>query len=484
MLVTHPMPAQTRRAKTFLLAALAWSLGLFALLRSPWVEQRVVLPLTLLQKQAADYYAGSPPVPVAVTLECSGTDVLALCLGAILACPVSWRARFAGASGAVAFVLALNTVRIATLGHAAASPDLFRLLHLQVWPAILVLGTAAYVFAWMRSALGPAGRTDSIQEGAGEGSLVPLVRRFVPRAAALLAVFALCAPWIATSEALQGAGAWMARTAAFILAAGGMAAAASGNVLATSRGDFLVTPECLASALIPLYVAGVLTARLTWPGRALALVAAPPLFAALAIARLLLLAVPPALAGSPLFLVHGFHQLVLAVIAVVLLARWLDPTVPRTWTRAFSRAGSALAAATVFAIVAGTALASVVLGAARTIALLAPHTITGLVAPGDTQGALALLPAFQAGLLLALGMVAAPSWRRLLSAFGVLLASQVGLLVVLGEMEAHAGLVGHALLLRAWAVGVPIVLTLGMLAARPPAARTLAPLLPAADAPL
>ncbi|HWW92433.1 MAG TPA: hypothetical protein VN375_03630, partial [Vicinamibacteria bacterium] len=74
----------------FLLTALAWSLGLFALLRSPWAEERLVLPLTRLQEQAADYYAGRPPVPVAVTLGCSGTDVLALCLAVILAYPVPW----------------------------------------------------------------------------------------------------------------------------------------------------------------------------------------------------------------------------------------------------------------------------------------------------------------------------------------------------------------------------------------------------------
>ena len=79
------MPAEPRRATTFLLAALVWSLGLFALLRTPWVEEQLVLPLTQLQKQAADHYAGSPSVPIAVTLECSGTDVLALCLAAILA---------------------------------------------------------------------------------------------------------------------------------------------------------------------------------------------------------------------------------------------------------------------------------------------------------------------------------------------------------------------------------------------------------------
>src|SRR5687767_838158 len=73
-----PMPAEARRATKFLLAALAWSLGLFALLRTPWVEERLVSPLTQLQKQAADYYAGSPAAPMVVTTECSGTDVLAL----------------------------------------------------------------------------------------------------------------------------------------------------------------------------------------------------------------------------------------------------------------------------------------------------------------------------------------------------------------------------------------------------------------------
>jgi len=466
------MPAEPRRATTFLLAALAWSLGVFALLRTRWAEEWLVLPLTQLQKQAADYYAGSPPVPVAVTLECSGTDVLALCLAAILACPVSWRARLAGTAGAVAFILGLNTVRIATLGHAAASPALFRALHLQVWPAILVLATAGYVFAWMRSALGATARTEA-----------PLLRRFAPRAAVLLVAFALCGPWIAGSEALLEAGGWTAHAAAFLLTAAGLAAAASGNVLATSRGAFLVTPECLATALVPLYVAGVLTVRLTWPWRALALTAAPPLFAALAIARLLLLALPPALAASPLFLVHGFHQLVLAVALVTLLALWREPPGPRRRARAAGRAVAALGAAAILAIVAGAALTSAVLGAARTVASLAPHTLRDLAAPGDAQGALALLPAYQAGLLLALGMTAFAGWRRLLSAFGALLASQVVFLVVLGELADHAGLVAHALLLRAWAVGVPVVLTLAMLRAGQPAARTLAPLRPAADGP-
>jgi hypothetical protein len=51
----------------------------------------------------------------------------------------------------------------------------------------------------------------------------------------------------------------------------------------------------------------------------------------------------------------------------------------------------------------------------------------------------------------------------------VLLASQVVFLVALGVAD-HAGLTAHALLLRAWAVAVPVVLALLMLRAAPPAA--------------
>ncbi len=462
------MPAEPRRATKFLLIAVGWSVGLFALLRTPWVDERLVLPVTRVQQQAADYYTGSPAVPITVTQECSGTDVLALCLAVILACPVSRRARLAGTAGAVAFVLGLNTVRIATLGLAAASPALFQALHLQVWPAILVLAAAGYVFAWMRLAVGAR------EQGHGSDVL-----RFATRAAILLVAFALCGPWIARSDTLLAAGAATARAAAFILTAAGLAATASGNVLATSRGAFIVTPECLATALFPLYVAGVLTVRLSWPSRALALVAAPPLFAALAIVRLLLLALPPALAASPLFLVHGFHQLVLAVIAVVLLALWREPRGPRRRWRAAARAGAALGVAVILAIVAGSVLTSAVLGAARAIASLASRTLMDLAAPGYAQGALALLPAYQASLLLALGVAIVAGWRRLLAAFGVLLASQVIFLLALGAVD-HAGLVPHALLLRAWAVAVPVVLTLVMLRAGQPAAP---PLRPAADGP-
>jgi exosortase/archaeosortase family protein len=469
------------RATLFLLSALAWSLGLFALLRSPWAEERLVLPLTRLQEQAADYYAGHPTAPVAVTLECSGTDALALCLAAILACPVPWRARLAGATGGIALILALNTLRIATLGRASASPTLFQALHLQVWPTILILAISGYVFAWMRGTLEARGRAEgAFREG---DALSLIVRRFAPRAAVLLVAFALCAPWISSSRALLEAGAWIVSSAAFLLTGAGVAATASGNALATSRGTFVVTPECIATALIPLYIAGVLAVRLSWPRRVVALAAALPLFGLLAIARVLVLALPPALAASPLFLVHGFHQLVLALVGVVLLALGREPPAPGRWARAARRAGAALGAAAILTAVLGHALTTAVFAAAGVVASLAPQALTELTAPGDAQGALALLPGYQAGLLLAIGMTAFPGWRRFLSAFGLLLASQVVLLAVLGELAAHTGLVAHALFLRAWAVAVPVALAIVLWRAGQPPAGTLLPLRPAVDGP-
>ena len=460
------MPADARRATRFLLGAVLWSVGLFAVLGSPWVESRLVLPLTQAQKEAADYYGGRPATPVAATLECSGADVLALCLGAILACPVSWRRRLAGATLGVALVVALNTVRIATLGHAAGSPALFETLHLQVWPAVLVLATAGYVFAWMRAAVGGPADESGEADRAG-GAVSPLARRFVPWAAVLLVAFALAGPWIARSEALLTAGAWAAGAAAVVLSTAGLAAAASGNVLATSRGAFIVTPECLATALVPLYVAGVLAARLAWPARALALAGAPALFGGLAIVRLLLLALPPALAASPLFLVHGFHQLVLAVIAVVLVAAWREPAAARRWARVAGRAGVALGAAAILAVVAGPTLTSAVRAIAGTLASLAPDA---LAAPADGQGALDVLPAYQAALLLALGITAFAGWRRLASAFGALVVSQVALLAVVGLASQWGLAAPHALLVRAWAFAIPVALTIVMIRSAPPPA--------------
>ena len=72
----------------FAARCVAWSLGLFGLLRLRWTEAHVVLPLTRGQGGLAVGLFGTPTLPVEVTLACSGADALALCLGAVLAYPV------------------------------------------------------------------------------------------------------------------------------------------------------------------------------------------------------------------------------------------------------------------------------------------------------------------------------------------------------------------------------------------------------------
>jgi exosortase/archaeosortase family protein len=452
-------------AAVFPLKALGWSLGLFALLRSPWVEGTFVLPFTRWQQGAAEFYAGPPTAPISVTADCSGTDVLALCLAAILAWPASWRARLAGAAGGLALILTLNTARIGTLGRAAASPALFEALHLQIWPAILVLAAAGYAFWWMRATL----RANEPARGPeGEAPLSSsFARRFVALTALCLVGFAFCGPWIARSESLLAAGAWIAGEAALILAATGLLAHAAGNVLTTSRGAFMVTPECLATALVPLYLAFVFAAPLTWPRRFLALALAPPFFALLAIARVLLLALPPFVASSPLFLVHGFHQMVLALMAVAFLAWRREPVGRRRWFGAALRAALAIAAAASFAIFAGGALTRVLLRLAGGLTPLAPHTLSDLTGPGDAQGALATLFAFQSSFLLAIGVSMVAGWPRLLRALGALFFTQLVFLVVLVEFADRAQVLPHALFLRGFAVGLPIAIALAMLRPRP-----------------
>jgi exosortase/archaeosortase family protein len=449
----------------FPLKALGWSLGLFALLRTPWVEEHFVLPLTRFQQGAAEFYAGLPTAPISVTIDCSGTDVLALCLASILAWPASWRARVAGAFGGVALILALNTARIATLGRAASSPALFNTLHLQVWPAILVLATAGYVFLWMRTATTTTAASDA--GGSGETRLSSAFsRRFIALAALCLLTFALSGPWIARSETLLAASAWIAGEAALLLGVSGVAAAAAGPLLTTSRGAFLVTPQCLATALVPVYLAFVFAAPLTWTRRFLALLAAAPFFAALAIARVLLLALPPFITSSPLFLVHGFHQLVLALMVVAFIVWPSEPAGYKQWFRAATRAGIAIAAATTFALLAGSALTSALVGLAGAVLPTAPHALSDLSGPGDAQGALATLFAFQASFLLALGISMAAEWRPVLKALFVLFIAQLFFLVSLVEFSDRTGGTLHALLLRATAVGLPLLIAFALLRPR------------------
>src|ERR1700731_606340 len=149
-----PVPTDTARGRTdavkFALRGVAWSLAFFGLLRLNWTEAHALLPFTRVQAAGAGGLFGMSrsALPVEVTLACSGADAMALCLGAILAYPVKWRTRLAGAGGGATLILGLNTLRIGTLGRVAASPAWFNTLHVYVWPAVLAIAISGYVFGW------------------------------------------------------------------------------------------------------------------------------------------------------------------------------------------------------------------------------------------------------------------------------------------------------------------------------------------------
>lgn len=416
-------------ARNFLLRALAGSLGLFGLLRLPWVEAHVVLPVTRLQAGLGAWLLGAPTSPVEATLACSGTDALALCLGAVVAYPVTWTRRLAGAAGGTALILGLNTLRIGTLGRVASSPAWFNALHVYVWPAVLTVAIAGYVFWWMsRAEIRPA------------PSRPQPSRRFVVLSITFLFLFAVASPLYLESHAVLALGGYIARVAALTLGTFGVDAHATGNVLMTPRGAFMVTQECVATPLIPVYLAAVCAYALTWRRWIIGALATLPLFTALGIARLLVVAIPQEVA-SPEFLVHAFYQLLAGVVVVFAAAMWCH--------RGRSAAGHALAGLTVgilFVYLLGPVYTQVI--TARAGAL------------DDPQGAIALLPAFQAGLYLALWAAAsvAGAWKRILGGLAVLGITQAAGLLALHALAGHAGLTAHVRDVRGWAVAGPVLI--------------------------
>lgn len=426
----------------FVLHALAASLGVFALLRLAWIEAHLVIPVTRLQGAVAVGLFGTPAVPVEATQACSGADALALCLGAVLAYPVKWRMRVAGAVAGVALILALNTVRIGTLGQAAASPWWFDALHLYAWPMVLTLAIAGYVFAWIRLSDGPC--TSDVQaQPSAESSLAARPRpsrRFVMLTAAALLLFGAVSPLYLQSRAVFALGGFIASAAAATLGVLGISAHAAANVLWTSRGGFLVTQECISTPLIPVYLAAICAYSTTWRWLGLGVAATLPLFIVLGVARLLMVALPAA-AGSPEFLVHSFYQLLAGAVVVCAAACW--------------RHGGRAALGPGFAGVTVAVLFVALLGPSYTRLISFPAT----AALDDPQGAIAFLPAFQVGLYLALWVAAFMTVARMraLGGLAILGLTQMAGLLALDALARHGGL-AHVRDVRGWAVAGPVLI--------------------------
>ena len=428
----------------FVLRGGAWSLGFFGLLRLAWIETHVVLPATRAQGALAVGLFGTPTLPVEATLACSGADALALCLGAILAYPVKWRTRLAGAAGGAALILGLNILRIGSLGRVVASPAWFNALHVYVWPAVLTLAIAGYVFGWMRFADRPGPSfTAAPPSPVAPVRLAPQPsQRFVVLTIAFLLVFSVASPFYLESTGVLALAGFIAHAAAVTLGFAGVSAHAAANVLWTPRGGFLVTQECISTPLIPVYLAAICAYARTWRGLMLGVLATLPLFIALGILRLLVVALPGAVVASPLFLVHAFYQLLLAAVVVFLAALWRHGS--RT---ALRHTLSGVSVGVLFVYLLGPSLMRLV-------------SYSGGAPLDDPQGAIAFLPAFQVGLYLALWVAAfiAVGWRRFLVGLAVLELTQTAGLLALHTLTTHSGLTAHVRDVRGWAVVGPLLI--------------------------
>jgi exosortase/archaeosortase family protein len=419
-------------AISFALRLVAWSLALFGLFRLPWISAHLLLPATQLQAAAGTRLLGPSSLPIEATLACSGADALALCVAAIAAYPARWRMRAAGVAIGTSAIVALNTIRIGTLGRAAASPRLFEALHVFVWPAVLTIAIAGIVFAWMHAADRPAAAATPPLRATPP--LVPV--RFALAAAAGLLLFTLASPLYLHSARVMAIAVLVARAAAALLRGLGVDATASAGVLATPRGAFLVTQECISTPLIPVYLAAVLVYARPWRRAALWIAAAVPLFIALGIARLLVVAVPASIDQSSFF-IHAFSQILVAVGMVVAAALWRYGARPATSVRVVA----ALALGVGFIALAGAPYTSAIHG-------------FRVLRYEDPQGALRFLPAFQFALLVALWIAAfVPSgWRRFLCAASLLAIGQMAITGGVQLLFAYGGVAPLVRDIRAWAL--------------------------------
>ena len=87
------------------------------------------------------------------------------------------------------------------------------------------------------------------------------------------------------------------------------------------HGGFLVTEECISTPLIPVYLAAVAAYAPNWKVRSMGLAAAAPIFVALGVLRLLVVALPDSVATQSFF-IHAFYQLLVGVLIVFAAAFW------------------------------------------------------------------------------------------------------------------------------------------------------------------
>jgi hypothetical protein len=347
----------------------------------------------------------------------------------------------------VTMLLVLNIVRISALAVASDTPA-FQTMHVYVWPALLVGATLAWIAVWIRT----ADRPGAVTVSAGH--------RFLLWSGALLAVYAVAVQQLTDARVLDGVAREVAGMAARVLGALGTSASVTGNVLQARHVAYLITPECITTPLIALYLAALFATPLGWRARLFGVVACLPLFISLAVLRLLTVALPPLILGSDLILTHAFHQIVAGIVTVVAFAVWARGERSRRQAAGIALLVTAVAAAV--ASVIGVGYARALATVLHAVHLPVPAGVTPVIGGGEVQGALLVMPVFQVVLFLALAGI---TWARATRAqWGigavVLIVSQLVVLTGMGWMEATGLPPFPPLLVRGWAIAVPILLVL------------------------
>ena len=447
--------ARANSTVRFTLTVAAWVVGLFGLMRVGWVQQHLLLPFAGVQQRLAIDLMGAPSNVVVVDLSCTGADAIALCLGVIFAFPTSLARPSAWWHPGPA---ADHRPEYATNRHSIVCGGQ-RYAH-EPAPHLCVAsgpdrggGRLRVCLDERRRSAHPSERTRPCgAQSAGVG------RRFLLLTGLLVAAYFALAPSLFQSALLLTVGGWAASSARAIILTFGGAATVSGNVLSTAHGSFIVTQECLASPLIPVYAAAALSMPLSLGRRATVLLVGPLLFFCLGTSRLLVLALPNALVSSHVTAIHAFSQVLAAIVLIAVAAFWRRQQPERGYRRA-RVAMLAIGVGAVLALGVGPVWNTLLGGttaALQSAARHAGHTF------GDAQGAIAMLPSFQLGLLVALWIAVErlPTWRHLIISVAVLALSQAVVSIGLGELYRHIGFDPHVSLVRAWGLGLPIALAL------------------------
>jgi exosortase/archaeosortase family protein len=86
-----------------------------------------------------------------VAENCSAMELMFFFVSAVVAFPIAWRRKLAGIAIGIVFVPLVNLVRVASLFAVEVyAPARFELMHLEIWPLVLMAVTLVCWLAWIR----------------------------------------------------------------------------------------------------------------------------------------------------------------------------------------------------------------------------------------------------------------------------------------------------------------------------------------------